>query len=72
LDNQALSGPIPAEPLTQLTYLQELKLSNNSFTDTIPAALATLPNLSILTMANNQLTGPIPEEFNRMQKLYNM
>ncbi|CAA6674839.1 unnamed protein product [Spirodela intermedia] len=58
LSHSGLSGGIP--PLiSNLTALQSLDLSHN-FTGEIPANLEKLPALSILNLASNNLTGPLP------------
>ncbi len=53
-----LTGSIP-ESLA-LTQLSSLVLDDNVLTGTIPSALATDPQLSLFTAANNLLTGDIP------------
>ncbi|GFZ18883.1 leucine-rich repeat protein kinase family protein [Actinidia rufa] len=62
-----LQGPLPPN-ITELTQLTELNLSNNDFTDTIPA----FPVSSILTsvdLSHNDLMGKIPESLISLQYL---
>lgn len=47
LQNNAISGPIPAE-IGKLEKLQTLDLSNNQFGGTIPSSLGDLKNLNYL------------------------
>lgn len=47
LQNNAISGPIPAE-IGKLEKLQMLDLSNNQFRGTIPSSLGDLKNLNYL------------------------
>jgi hypothetical protein len=67
-----LIGSLPDE-LVELTYLQRLLLNNNSINGTLPAAwfdlressasLLPLPNIYLLDLSENMLSGPIPETF---------
>ena len=61
LDNNQLSGPIPAE-LGGLTNLEWLNLDGNELTGPIPAELGRLTNLDSLILYDNLLIGPIPAE----------
>ncbi len=68
LDNNQLTGPIPAE-LGNLAYLQRLRLENNQLSGEIPAALGNLANLQLLYLYHNQLTGEIPAELGNLVNL---
>ena len=70
LDNNNLSGPIPAE-LGHLTgpRLTDLNLSNNNLSGPIPPELGRLTNLQILDLSNNNLSGPIPSELGLLTSL---
>ncbi|PSS30632.1 Nodulation receptor kinase [Actinidia chinensis var. chinensis] len=62
-----LQGPLPPR-ITELTHLMSLNLSNNDFTDTIPA----FPVSSMLTsvdLSHNDLMGKIPESLISLQYL---
>ena len=61
LDQNNLSGPIPAE-LGNLTALSVLNLGDNQLSGPIPAELGNLPALTFLGLLNNDLTGSIPAE----------
>uniref|UniRef100_A0A0D9UWT6 Receptor kinase-like protein Xa21 n=1 Tax=Leersia perrieri TaxID=77586 RepID=A0A0D9UWT6_9ORYZ len=62
LRSNQLHGHIPAELGNTLTRLQNLKLSNNSFTGPIPLSLANLSSLHRLVIDTNQFEGPIPPQ----------
>lgn len=47
LQNNAISGPIPAT-IGKLEKLQTLDLSNNAFSGAIPSSLGALKNLNYL------------------------
>ena len=68
LDNNRLTGPIPAE-LGDLTILQTLDVRFNQLRGSIPAELSSLTNLEYLSLLNNQLTGPIPAELGALTML---
>nr|GEU67496.1 probable LRR receptor-like serine/threonine-protein kinase At5g45780 isoform X1 [Tanacetum cinerariifolium] len=59
LQNNALSGPIPAE-IGKLTGLETLDLSSNQFVGEIPSSLGSLTRLSYLRLNKNKLSGDIP------------
>ncbi|KAL3612041.1 hypothetical protein D5086_003061 [Populus alba] len=60
LRDMNLSGQVP-ESLQYCKSLQKLDLSSNSLSGTIPAQICTLKSFSV---ANNDLTGPVPSFFN--------
>lgn len=62
LSNNTISGRIPYA-LCNLTMLQELDLSNNLLSESIPAALSN--SLVVLQLANNNLSGQIPENLEK-------
>jgi len=62
-----LTGPLPEE-LVNLTSLNEIDFSRNTFNGTIPSTWATLP-LTLLGLSGNRITGPIPEEIGRISTL---
>jgi Leucine-rich repeat (LRR) protein len=61
LDNRALDDKRQRQ--TGWKYLQELNLSNNSFTGTFPEFLGDLPHLVSVAIHGTQLTGRIPDSF---------
>ena len=71
LDNNRLTGPIPAE-LGGLANLQNLSLAENQLTGSIPVELGGLANLQLLSLHTNQLTGPIPAELGGLANLQNL
>jgi Leucine-rich repeat (LRR) protein len=68
LSGNEISGPLPRE-IGQLTSLRELYLEANRITS-IPADIASLSNLEVLTLSYNPLEpGPLPPAIFRMPKL---
>ncbi|XP_071689067.1 probable LRR receptor-like serine/threonine-protein kinase At1g53440 [Rutidosis leptorrhynchoides] len=55
-----LTGALPEE-FANLTFLQELDLTQNYISGSIPARFAQLP-LTILSLLGNRISGPIPSE----------
>ena len=68
LDNNQLSGEIPAE-LGALSELYKLDLSANQLSGTIPATLGRLSNLDTLHLHTNDLSGAIPAELGALEAL---
>ena len=62
---QRLSGDL----FKPLTKLQDLSLKGNSFTGSIPGALAQLTSLRMLDLDRNELVGTIPTRFGQMKDL---
>ncbi|KAK1416699.1 hypothetical protein QVD17_25815 [Tagetes erecta] len=62
-----LTGVIPEE-FANLTFLQELDLSRNYISGSIPARFGQLP-LTILSLLGNRLSGPIPSEIGDISTL---
>ena len=77
LHGNQLTGPVPSW-LGELTLLEELDLSKNGLTGTIPASLgalsnrsgqASLINLRVLHLHDNELTGSVPSWLDRLADL---
>ncbi|KAJ3108287.1 hypothetical protein HDU96_007569 [Phlyctochytrium bullatum] len=64
----APQGPLPPS-LGQLTYLEQLNLSGNSFVGPVPLELFNLTNLRILDLGNNAMSGILPKEIGQLTKL---
>jgi Leucine-rich repeat (LRR) protein len=60
LASNRYSGTIPAD-LAANTNLQQLYLSNNTLTGTIPREIFEMPQLRILKLAGNQLSGELTD-----------
>ncbi|KAH7844775.1 hypothetical protein Vadar_031560 [Vaccinium darrowii] len=60
LKGQNLTGNLPAE-FTDLTFLQEIDLTRNYISGTIPTTFANLP-LTNLSLLGNRINGSIPKE----------
>ena len=71
LDNNQLSGPIPAA-LGNLANLRLLQLSDNQLSGDIPVELGGLTNLIYLWMGGNQLAGAIPAELGGLMNLQSL
>jgi LRR receptor-like serine/threonine-protein kinase FLS2 len=52
-------------PVGQATRLEILKLSDNKIYGSIPSELALLPEISMIDLARNFLSGTIPTELTR-------
>jgi hypothetical protein len=52
--------------------LQNLFLSGNNFTGTIPESLSSLKSLSVMSLNNNLLSGKIPDVFQDLGLMINM
>ena len=61
LQNNAFTSEELPDPL-EFPGIQELRLDGNELRGTIPASWSTLAELRVLTIGNNDLTGPIPGE----------
>ncbi|KAF7830780.1 putative LRR receptor-like serine/threonine-protein kinase [Senna tora] len=68
LPGLGLHGQIPSI-LFNLTYLQYLDLSHNSFHGHIPLELSHLSYLKFISLAVNNLTGSIPSQLSLLQQL---
>jgi len=65
-EDNRISGELPAQLLAQPS-LEEFFVHNNALTGRLPNTLSA--NLRAVLMANNQLSGSIPEEFGTLKKL---
>lgn len=63
LSHNRLSGTIPSDIWRGLPNLEQAKLEDNRLTGTIPGELASLGDLRVLWLDNNDLIGPVPVEF---------
>ncbi|KAI4376371.1 hypothetical protein MLD38_014140 [Melastoma candidum] len=61
LSDNKFGGEIPEDAFDGMRGLRMIYLNGNSFTGHIPRSLTTLPNLSNLSLAGNQLSGKIPD-----------
>ncbi|KAG8075043.1 hypothetical protein GUJ93_ZPchr0006g42165 [Zizania palustris] len=69
LSNNKIGGTIPEDlPVT----LQNLFLSANKLTGSIPASLATLKSLAAMSLNDNQLNGQLPDAFDSLVGLVNL
>ncbi|PKU61554.1 putative leucine-rich repeat receptor-like protein kinase [Dendrobium catenatum] len=56
-----LSGPIPSGLFSSQMQLIHLLLDSNKFTGQIPESIGLVTSLEVLNLANNQLTGALPD-----------
>jgi hypothetical protein len=71
LKQNQLDGTL--EPFMSLSNLEELDLSQNSYSGSIPETISNLSNLKLLNVSDNQLDGSIPSsigEITSLEKLY--
>ncbi|MCD7452752.1 Protein STRUBBELIG-REPTOR FAMILY 3 [Datura stramonium] len=69
LSNNHIGGSIPSNlPVT----LQNIFLSANVFTGSIPTSLSSLSQLSAMSLNGNHLTGEIPDSFQGLTTLVNL
>jgi len=69
----SLKGAIHTMSFSNLTHLTSLTLSGNYLKGSIPSSLLTLPRLTLLNLFENELSGRIPNAFqksNKLQELY--
>ncbi|PIN07902.1 Non-specific serine/threonine protein kinase [Handroanthus impetiginosus] len=57
MGSNKLSGQIPASTLSQCSQLQELWLSNNSFSGTLPKEIGNMTQLQKFYAYMNNITG---------------
>lgn len=65
-EDNRISGALP-EQLFRQPRLEQVYLHNNELTGTLPTSLSA--SLSHMLLANNSLSGPVPEEMGRLKKL---
>ncbi|PKA56052.1 putative LRR receptor-like serine/threonine-protein kinase [Apostasia shenzhenica] len=61
-------GEIPEE-IRNLTFLLNLKISQNFLTGSLPAFIGDLKSMQYLTFGTNALSGPIPKELGNLKNL---
>ncbi|QCE10163.1 serine/threonine-protein kinase PBS1 [Vigna unguiculata] len=67
LKSQSLQGVLPPQ-LNKLPYLQEIELSSNYISGSIPREWGS-SNLQKISLLGNRLTGPIPKELGNLTNL---
>jgi Leucine-rich repeat (LRR) protein len=69
LSNNKIGGYIPEDlPIT----LQQLFLSANQLTGSIPSSLSKLKNLTAMSVNGNNLNGDLPDAFDSLNGLVNL
>ena len=68
LQDNAFSGVIP-DHLLQLSFLQDLNISNNQLSGPLPDNIGTLSRLESLDLSSNILSGSLPQSFNQFERL---
>ncbi|CAF1774654.1 unnamed protein product [Brassica oleracea] len=72
LDENLLTGPLPRElpsSLGNITRLEQLYLSSNSFEGAVPPSLGHCKYILYLWIGSNKLNGTIPQEIMQIQSL---
>lgn len=69
LSSNKLSGELPPDIGTIITFVTTLDLSSNGFSGTIPASLANCSYLNDLKLDNNRLSGQIPPQLGQLGRL---
>lgn len=67
LSNNKFSGPIPWNITQLVPYLTPLDLSYNNFSGEIPVDIC--KDLNVINFQHNQLSGPIPRDFDKLLRL---
>ncbi|KAI4987750.1 hypothetical protein ZWY2020_028508 [Hordeum vulgare] len=60
---------VGAVPLRMASSMEELVLSRNSFSDSIPSSLFSYSDLTLLDLSQNSFTGDVVDEFRKLPKL---
>ncbi|KAJ4817083.1 Leucine-rich repeat protein kinase family protein [Rhynchospora pubera] len=69
LDGVGLAGNVSLSPLSKISMLQNLSLSNNQLTSIIPIELTKLTSLVYLNLSLNNFTGTFPSGLQNLHKL---
>jgi Leucine rich repeat/Leucine rich repeat N-terminal domain/Leucine Rich repeat len=69
LDGIGLTGNVSLSPLSKISTLQNLSLSNNHLTGLVPSEITKLTNLVYLNLSLNNFTGDFPSGLQNLHKL---
>lgn len=69
LSNNQISGEIPTNIGTIISFATTLDLSSNDFTGPIPVSISNCSYLNVLKLDHNQLSGQIPPELSLLGRL---
>uniref|UniRef100_M1C9K1 Hcr2-p8.4 n=1 Tax=Solanum tuberosum TaxID=4113 RepID=M1C9K1_SOLTU len=69
ITNSSVIGNLYAFPFSSLPFLENLNLSMNNFSGTIPPEISNLTNLIYLDLNINQISGTIPPQIGSLAKL---
>eukprot|EP00249_Psilotum_nudum_P032527 c4816_g1_i1 orf=380-2872(-) len=72
-----LQGSLPSDSAfisspSFITQLQELELSNNKLSGTIPDEIGKIQTLQVLDLSNNQISGIIPNALDSLSRLHDL
>ncbi|KAL9339618.1 hypothetical protein Peur_068633 [Populus x canadensis] len=66
------NGPIDTKGLCELKHLQDLDISRNNLTGSLPSCFSNLTNLQFLDISRNNLTGSLPSCFSNLTNLQSL
>ncbi|KAG5598318.1 hypothetical protein H5410_029688, partial [Solanum commersonii] len=69
ITNSSVIGTLYAFPFSSLPFLENLDLSMNNFSGTIPPEIGNITNLLFLNLNINQFSGTIPQQIGSLAKL---
>ena len=69
LDNNYLTGSLPAELFFDWDHLESLNLNRNALNGTIPPEISNAARLQSLRLQDNEFSGELPSQLQSLQRL---